>query len=509
MNRFYKRECESSCEYSLPDYMGDVKKILSVSASVIPSGKFASDGQVQFSGVISYDVLYSDFEGKLTHLTASSDYDVSVPADSEGYVDSFADTRVANLSVRLTGPRKLVAKAIVSSAVSVEAESAVECSGDAFSQGNSPEVATEEISVKCAVFGTSPEREYAEEAERFLGIGAEDVEIIATSGAVRIIESTAVDGGVSVKGELIITSIVRTESQPPFAIKKVIPFEETVSVEGVSPDMQTFADGYLSSVTSGVSDNDDGCSLTVNAIAELTCRAAKNKSVSVVTDAYVKERDTAASYEDYSYATLVAMGNSEPAFAASVMRSEVGCEQIRDILTLGCEIRSFDKKIAPSGFEICGDAAFSGIACEINDENKPTYLPIKFSSPFSVNVNCGCQIPENAEIEASVRALDTDFSLDAEKITVKSSLKVAYSVAEGNTLTRLSECSLCGEEEYRSRLSTVTVYYPENSESLFSVAKKFHTTVAKIAEDNKLSEQTLAASNKEGVLSGVKRLIIR
>jgi hypothetical protein len=53
------------------------------------------------------------------------------------------------------------------------------------------------------------------------------------------------------------------------------------------------------------------------------------------------------------------------------------------------------------------------------------------------------------------------------------------------------------------------VYYPESKESLFSVAKKFHTTSAKIAEDNKLSAETLAGYNKDGTLSGVKKLIIR
>ena len=509
MNRFYKKECESSCEYSLPDYMGDVKKILSVTANAIPSGKFASDGQVQFSGVVSYDVLYSDFEGKLTHLNTSSDYDVSVALDADGYVDAFADMRVANLSIRLTGPRKLVAKSMVSSSVSIETECSLECLGDVFANGNTPELATEEISVKCAVFGTSPEREYAEQAEKFVGIGAEDVEIIATSGAVRIIESTAIEGGVLVKGELIITSIVRTEMQPPFAIKRIIPFEETVSIEGVSPDMQTWADGYLSSVTAGVADSEDGCALTVNAIAELTCKAAENKRISVTTDAYLKERDTEASYENYSYSALICMGNSEASFATAALRADIGCEQIRDILTLGCDIRSCEKKATPAGFEIFGEAAFSGIACEINDDNKAAYIPIKFNAPFSANVNCGCRIPENAEIEASVRAIDTDFSLDGEKLSVKTSVKVGYSVSALNTVNRLYQCNTCGDEEYKSRLSTVTVYYPESRESLFSVAKKFHTTAAKIAEDNKLSTETLAACNNDAALSGVKKLIIR
>lgn len=509
MNKIFKKECESSCEYVLPDYMGDVKKILSTTATAIPSGKFVSDGQIQFSGVVSYDVLYSDFEGKLTHLCASSDYDLTLPTGSDSYVDSDADVRVLNLSVRLTGPRKLVAKASISASVSVECEDMLECSGDVFENGKSPEVANEEILVSSVLYASSPEREYAEEAERFSGIGAEDVEVIATSGAVRIIESTAQEGSVLVKGELIITSIVRTESQPPFAIKKIIPFEETVSAEGVTPDMQSSADGYLTSVSSGVCDSDDGCSLTVNAISELVCRAAKNKSVSVLTDAYLKERDTEASYDDYSYSTLVAMGNSECVFSAQVARCDVGCERIWDILTLGCDIRSFDKKTGPTGFEISGDAALYGVACEINEENKPIYIPVKFSAPFEVNVNCSCQIPESAEVDVALSVLDTEFSVDSENIYVKCYLKAEYSVTKGKMLTRLAKCNISGDAEYKIKASTVTVYYPERGESLFEVAKKFHTTGAKIAQDNNLAEPVMAAQNSPDSLDGVKKIIIR
>ena len=492
----------------LPDYLGDIKRILSITAKATPSGKFASDGQAQFSGVVCYEVLYSDFEGKLTHLSTSSDYDICVPVESDGYIDSAAEVRVANFSVRLTGPRKLVAKSIVSADVSIEFERSVECIGDAFSDGASAEVASEEVSVNTSMFATSAEREYAEEAERFVGIGSEDVEIIATSGAVRIIESVATDGGVLVKGELLITSIVRTESQPPFAIKKVVPFEETVSAEGIYRDMPTIADGYITSVTSGVADSDDGASLTVNAIAELSVRAVKNKSLPIVTDAYMKEHDTVGTYEDFSYSSLVCAANSESAFSCAVLRTEIGCEAVREILTLGCELRSLDKKVVHNGLEISGEAVFSGVACEINEENKPNYLPIKFTSPFCINVNCGCQIPTSAEVLVSIQALDADFSLDTDNLSIKCPVKVWYFVTEPKAIKRLVECKIVGDAKYKSSPSTVTVYYPEKEETLFEVAKRFHTTVAKIARDNELDE---AACTTGGAISlfGVKKLIIR
>ena len=44
--------CESSGEYSLPDYNGDVKKVLFVRPKLFPSGKVVADGVLELSGIV-------------------------------------------------------------------------------------------------------------------------------------------------------------------------------------------------------------------------------------------------------------------------------------------------------------------------------------------------------------------------------------------------------------------------------------------------------------------------
>lgn len=506
MNKVYQKECESSLEYSLPDYMGDVKKILAVSAAPIPSGKFAGEGEAEFSGIVSYDILYSDTEGKLTRINASSDYDVSVPIDSESYKDSQIETRSSGVAVRLTGPRKLIAKANLSNNIRVSSGEELGVLGTAFSAGQSPEVAKKTVLVEDSIFAASAEREYAEEAERFPGVSADDIEIIATSGAVRIIEATATEGGVLVKGEFIITSIVRTENQPPFAIKKVVPFEETVSAEGATPDMQAAADGYLTSVTSGISEDAEGSTLTVNAICELSATLAYNRELEVMTDAYLKNRDTDSRYEDFEYSELVASGCTEESFSASVSRSDVGCEEIRDILALSCDVRSLEKNIDSQGFNISGEAAFSAVACEVNGDGEIGYLPLKFSVPFSLKVDVKKQIPHGSNIECFVSCPNTERVLEGERLSVKNTFKISYRISKPNTLRRITECNAVGDNEYHDTPSVIRVYYPEANESLFDIAKAYHTTAAKIAADNNLD---IAASSISDAPLGVKKLIIK
>jgi hypothetical protein len=106
MNKTYQKECASSIEYILPDYMGDIKKILSVSAFANPTGKFASEGAVTFSGTVFYEVLYADADDVLTKISASSDYEFKQSLDGGEYIDSAIEPRVSASTIRLSGPRK-------------------------------------------------------------------------------------------------------------------------------------------------------------------------------------------------------------------------------------------------------------------------------------------------------------------------------------------------------------------------------------------------------------------
>ena len=102
---------ESVADYSLPDYLGDVRKILFTDAALRPSGRFAGGDEVEFSGVVVYNVVYLDADNNLSSVEFTSDYDYSVKCSAENYKDSISNTRVSNYAVRLMGPRKMSARA--------------------------------------------------------------------------------------------------------------------------------------------------------------------------------------------------------------------------------------------------------------------------------------------------------------------------------------------------------------------------------------------------------------
>jgi hypothetical protein len=175
------------------------------------------------------------------------------------------------------------------------------------------------------------------------------------------------------------------------------------------------------------------------------------------------------------------------------------------------EVKSYTVSHTQSGAEINGEIALSGIACEINVDNSVGYTPIKATVPFVANVNINCQIPENSRIECSVSVSSVEGLMDADDVHLKIALKIKSRLECVSETVCLVACNVSADEYLASETATpshITVYYPTPSDTLFSVAKRFHSTPEKIACDNMLTE-SVSATDSTDSLSGVKRLVIR
>lgn len=504
MNKTYQKECASSIEYILPDYMGDIKKILSVSAFANPTGKFASEGAVTFSGTVFYEVLYADADDVLTKISASSDYEFKQSLDGGEYIDSAIEPRVSASTIRLSGPRKANLSANVSAILKIKFEDELTPSGDAFTLDAPLESVSEKIRIESSEFVEVSEKEFRAEAERLSGILADDIDVITTSGSVNIFESEPRDDGLLVRGELIITAIIKTDELPPFAIKKAIPFEELITVSDFESD-GGFVRGYVRNAGAGVADEEGEAVLSVFAVVDFAATLSKNEEISVVKDAYLPSRDTEGEYSLLSYEELYKIGNFACNVETKFDRASLGLENARDILMLRAVPSFVETTKSANGAKIEGELSFTGVACEIKEDSTPDYIPIKCSSPFADFVNLNCQYPDNSVLECRITSAISDASFNEGEAIFKTALSLEYRVYTPKTVTRMSECSLIGEREYSKSSSEIRVYYPNSEETLFSVAKKYHTTSAKIAEDNGL---TVEASTLDSKIS-IPHLIIK
>ncbi len=498
---------ESQTDYVLPDYLGDVRKILFTEASLRPSGRFAGGDEVEFSGIVVYNMIYLDGEGELSSVEFSSDYDYSVKCSGEDYNDSIADTRVSNYAVRLIGPRKINAKASLVGSVRLSERESLDVSGDAFSGEYSPEINSGSVDVRVSKTSSLSEREYAESVARLDGAIADEVKVIYSSAETMVDEVHAEEDSVSVKGKLRMCAVIKNGDEPAYCAEKLVSFDESVEFEGVTPSMILSPELTVSSLRSSVNADETGCEVVLSGIVEICVIGEGNQRVDLLLDGYLKEAPTVNSYESFNYTTLVDAASVKGSHNAELDRADIESEGLREIIFLTSTPKVEQVESCDGGVSIVGEIRYSGLASEMIGD-KISYTPIKFSSPFATNVNLNCQNDDKTQVEVEVHTRNSSATLDSEKLYATCTLESSAVAVTDGCERILSSMSRCEGESYESDGARITVYYPTSDDTLFSVAKRFHTSGIKVAKDNDITESVFASDNPTGSLSGVKKVII-
>ena len=496
---------ESCAEYVLPDYNGDVRKILHTSAEIRPSGKFAVGDEVEFSGIVVYEVVYLDEENKLTSVSFSSDYDYSVKCNGENYRDSFAESAVSNYSLRLIGPRKISAKASVVGNVRIEESESLSAVGDVFEGDDMPEMMSEFIRVRRSYTSELCEREYAESVARLEGAIADEVSVVSAIADVIIDEAKLCDGGVSLRGELNLCAVIKNGDAPAYQREKIIPIEETVPFALASDTMHFVPEVTVSSLVTNINAAEFGTEIVLSVVCEMSVVGETNEECGVISDAYLKSCAVDNRYESLTYSEFCGVASSKESENGVIPRAEIEAENVREVLFLKA-VPKLDAPVIDDGrIVVSGELKYSGIASVTDGEGKLGYVPLKFALPFERSLSANTT--EKTDCEVRVKAHTASATFDADKLYATCLLEITSRICEEKQIKRLASSVGVPDTDEVSNSSRIVVYYPEPDESLFAVAKKYRTTVAKIADDNSLDARTV--SDFDGKHSvGVKKLLI-
>ena len=498
---------ESQADYVLPDYLGDVRKILFTEASLRPSGRFAGSDEVEFSGVVVYNLIYLDGEGGLCSAEFTSDYDYSVKCSGESYIDSIADTRILSYSIRLIGPRKVSAKATLSGSVRLSENGTAEAVGNGFDAGFKPEIDKGSVKIHSSRLSSTVEREYAEGISSIEGGIADEVKVIYSCVEPTVDDIRPGEDRVTLKGKLRMCAVVRNGDEPAYSVERILPFEEDVEFEGITNNTRLLPQIYVSSVRTEVNADENGCQVVMSCILEYCVAGEENQQVDLLMDGYLRECPTDNGYRDFGYSCLVDAVTARCAHTAEMSRADIESGALREIVFVAATPKVDRIEKENGRISIFGEVRYSGIASEMI-EDKISYVPIRFSSEFSANVNLDCQNCQNLTVNAELHATSAIATLDSERLYLSCNIECSAILTEDKSQRILSSMSRRVGESYENEGAKITVYYPTSSDTLFSVAKRFHTSTLKLAEDNNITQSVFSSDNPSGSLSGVKKLIV-
>ena len=503
------REVYTECmaEYVLPDYKGDIKRIMHAEARAMESGHFVGEDSSEFNGVVVFDVLYVSADDELTSVSFTSDYTVRTEKEEKVY-DVTAKTACEGVNVRLPGPRKISARARVVLSLFEDEEALIPTVGTTFLEENEPETLCEEIKAERIIRGTYKDREYAEELFSAVGAAVDDVSVVSEQAVVRVNSAVSFDGGVMLEGEICVSCITVKEGTCPIKRNVKIPFEERVEASDVKEGMNAFGFGNAVSLSCAPVPTDDGVRVNANVIVDFAIEAYANTKISVVKDAYSKVCDVENKYKELGYTEYLDTKRSVSRISRDVPKKATELPLATDVVSLYATPKIESVTVEGTSVKVDGEIAFSGVACEVLEGDKRNYASIKVSAPYSEKVNFSCQIPENTSTECAVEIIEPRVTLDGENFYFECGLALTVTLSSSKSVTCLVSSESFPSTKVDVPTSTVNVYYPDASDSLFEIAKVFKTSVRKIAEDNALTEETVSVANIEGSLSSVKKLII-
>ncbi len=495
---------DSTAEYVLPDYNGDIRKLLFCDAEVHPSGKFFGDGEVEFTGIIVYNVIYSDPEGKLDSTSFSSDYEYKVKCAGESYIDSFSDTKVSNVALRLIGPRKISVKSSLIGAVTVIEEASISVNAESC-EGYLPEMATKVLNVRKTAASESLEREYAETVATIDGAIADEVRVLYSGADFELDNTSFSDGALTISGELTLFSIVKVAEDSIAVYEREIDVSEVLPFDEADADMTFIPSVNVVSLKDSINATETGTDIVLSAIVEYSAVAEGNSELTVVSDAYMKECACESTYDDFGYCRFVSEVTSNDSIEGGILRSELDTEGVRDVILTDAKAKIDSTNISDGTAVISGEVKFSAVASGIDKDGKEIYFPVKFSAPFSKNVNLNCQTEGKMRVEPKITLSGAKGYVDAERVYGNAKMKISLTLLSDESERVLATFAPRCDLPFEKRGSCISVYYPEPSETIFSVAKKYHTSVEKLALDNSLTE---AVSSGVNAPLGVKKVII-
>lgn len=497
---------QSAGDYTLSDYQGDVRKILFSSATLQDGGRYHNDDVLDCIGTVTYKIVYMDSEGKITPVSFSSEYELSLKCPAESYVDSDVRARITNFSLRLMGPRRFSAKCAIEAEVSVteRAEHRVEGEFD----GVAIEARTSSVEVSTASYSATGEREFAEELVHLDGAIVDEVDVAVYSVEPVSLSATRADGGVSIKAQMCVRALVGVGGEMPHMYECSVDFSAIAPDENISEDAVLIPSVNVLSESVSTVPDEVGVSVVVNIIATAGVSAQYSTPVTLLKDCFSTERGIEGRESEFIYTEHVGTRAVCEKFSASYAREAVGAECVRNVLYEAAKLKIENTSPSDEGIDISGTVQVSAIACEVAEDGTPSYTPMRFEAPFVINVNIGGQIPQNSR--QTVRLLVEHPHIDVDEESVKFGCNIAGSVSVyADRREPCIDAISLSDDSFTHDASVVSVYYPMAGESLFDVAKKFRKSPMSIAGLNELSEAACSFDGAALLSSGVNYLLIK
>ncbi|MBQ7799210.1 MAG: DUF3794 domain-containing protein [Oscillospiraceae bacterium] len=478
----YDGSCEIGVETALvlPDYMGDIEKILRCSLSARASSKRIEGQRLSVGGTAFMRMLYITSDGKVesfeTQIPFSKNLDLNATGENPAATVRF-ETEYSNClavsprRVELRGALLMRARVQVSAALSIAVDidsDGVECKKKSF-EADLP------LCSVCENFTVMEEYE----------LSAPISSVVRMSANPKILEHKIVSGRLIIKGEIDLTIVyISDEADGVKTASFTLPVNHFMSVSGAEEGDR--ADLRLEICRlSAEPIGREGKEIAVEVFLEAAAEVLRRETVEAVVDCYCIGHESACEKGEISVATL----NKNESKTHQVCVN-LGEEISGEVIDAFAEIKNVLASVNEHGEVMMRGELNAGLLVYGADGEVNT---LEKSQPLEISLAA-----DSAYIGATC---DGDMAvLSVSRVPNKSEVCVILlldaRILKSENFPTVNGMSISSEQSIRDPKTAMTIYFGKEGEDVFDISKRYNTSYRAVMEQNDLDEERLSQNKK-------------
>ena len=510
-----KLKCKTSLQLTLDDDFNvsdvkpDIDKIIEEQGFVKVQEVKLQNNKLSVRGSLHFNVLYltQEVQRPIHNITSEIHFDEIINLNEEcSNGEPSVVAELQDLSIRLINSRKLNVQAIICLHTVVE-ELSDEATAIAVEGNNDVEYIQKKIVVTDIAVDKKDNFRIKEQV--ILPSTKGNVsEILFSNVELRNPEARLLDNRFSVKGEIIVFVLYASgsEDNPIEYYESEIPFSGMVDCQGTNDHMIdniVFSLGNKSVEVIPDSDGEERV-LDIEALLELGIKIYVEESLDLLHDVYSPTQELVPVVREAQYENLLIKNNSKLRLND---RIKVG-KQDPDILQIchsSGDIRIDDIEVVENGIEVSGVLEVQILY--ICSEDRSPINSMKGLIPFNYVIDVkGMKDTCVYQIKPSLEQLGV-MMLDSQEIEVKATIGLNAIVFESIVEPVITDIDVTDIDYNKIRaMPSLVGYVVKPGDTLWSIAKRFYTTVGKIMEMNGLESEQINPGDKLVILKKVDRL---
>jgi len=489
-------------DFIVPDSMDDVDQIILSSGEITIDSVKNQTERVAVRGKLDFMILYRGAEGGIQTLSGSINFEepINVPGlEEKDYVQLAWE--LEDLNAGIINSRKLSVKAIVTLRVKVETVSDVNAAVEVdtgSASSDAPSVETLRRSLDVASVALRHKDTFRIKDTITLSGNKPNIDhVLWTEMKLRGITTRPMDGKMMLDGELLVFVIYQGEGEgaPIQWVEESIPFSGELDVPDMTEDMVPVIMVHL--IHKDIEAKPDSVGemreMDVDAVLELDMKLYKEENMELLSDLYSTNRELTLQTGEACFDKILTKNMSKCKIVEKISLDQA--ERILQICHSEGIVKIDDTEIREDGLHVEGVLEVR-VLYLTSDDTQPIQSSVE-DIPFhflieapGINEDTICQL--NPGLEQLGAVMMGGGTLEV-KATISLDLLALQPVCE-QIIINVAEAPM--DLNNLQKLPGIVGYIVQPGDSLWKVAKKFHTTIDTIIATNGLTEKSVKPGDR-------------